>query len=117
MDKVGRCRLTLSNPVLKAPTASAIETTYDELLPNVTFTFNLRCYDKGFPMHADGQPWEQAPCVLDVRLRNRATMLTVAAPAEPEPVGWWADGWEAFYDDDDDDDDAELCCTPHTCMP
>jgi len=44
--EAGRCRLTLSNPVLKAPTASAIETIYDELLSNVAFMFNLRRYNE-----------------------------------------------------------------------
>jgi len=41
---VGRRRLTVSNPVMKAPTASAIETIYDDLLSNVAFKLNLRCY-------------------------------------------------------------------------
>jgi hypothetical protein len=42
--EAGRCRLTLSNLVLKAPTASAIGTIYNELVSNVAFNFNLRCY-------------------------------------------------------------------------
>jgi hypothetical protein len=41
--------LTLSNPVLKAPAALAIETIYDdELLSNVAFKINLRCYKLAF---------------------------------------------------------------------
>ena len=31
--------------------------------------------DKSFPVHVDGQPWEQEPCTLDVSLRNTATLL------------------------------------------
>jgi len=38
--QVWRCRLTLSNPVLKAPMASALEC--DELLSTFVFEFNLR---------------------------------------------------------------------------
>jgi hypothetical protein len=45
-DKVGRCRLTVSNPVLKARLVSPLELECDEPLSNVAFTFNLRRYDK-----------------------------------------------------------------------
>ena len=31
--------------------------------------------DKSFPVHVDGQPWEQELCTLDVSLRNTATLL------------------------------------------
>jgi hypothetical protein len=40
----GRRTLTLSNPVFKPPSASAIEAIYNELLSDVAFKFNLRCY-------------------------------------------------------------------------
>ena len=43
---VGRCRLALSKPVLKAPLVSAlrIKRKYDELLSSFAFKFNLRHY-------------------------------------------------------------------------
>ena len=52
--EVGMCRLTPSNPVLKAPTASVIETIYDELLSDVAFRFNLRCYNEVERLTNDG---------------------------------------------------------------
>ena len=53
--EVGRCRLTLSRPVLRAPTASVILTVCDELLSNVAFKFNLRRYTEELklPLLAD----------------------------------------------------------------
>jgi len=51
--KARRCRLTLSNPVLKPPTAPEIETVHDEKLSNVAFKFNLRCYIK-----VEGKTWK-----------------------------------------------------------
>ena len=39
---VGRCRLTLSKPVLKAPLVSVLEATKDEQVSNFAFNFNLR---------------------------------------------------------------------------
>jgi hypothetical protein len=46
--------LTLSNPVLKAPKASAIETIHDEALSNFAFKFNLRRYrERGKYCHND----------------------------------------------------------------
>jgi len=50
---VGRCSLAPSNPVLKAPTASAIDTVYDELHSNVSFRFNLRRHITALPF----LPW------------------------------------------------------------
>ena len=44
--EVGRRMLTLSNSMLKAPTAFAIETIHDELLSNVAYNFSLRCYSE-----------------------------------------------------------------------
>jgi len=41
---VGRCRLIVSKPVLKARLISALETKYDEPLSKVAFNFDLRCY-------------------------------------------------------------------------
>ena len=49
--------------------------------------------DKEFPVQADGQPWEQSPGQLDVRLRHRATML--AAANNNNALEW---GWEAWED-------------------
>jgi Na+/H+-translocating membrane pyrophosphatase len=42
---VGRCRLTVSKPVLKAPPGfSALKLKYDNLLSSFSFKFNLRLY-------------------------------------------------------------------------
>jgi alpha 1,3-glucosidase len=42
---VRRCRLTVSNPVLKAPTVSALmKLKYDKPLPNFAYNFKLRRY-------------------------------------------------------------------------
>ena len=43
---VGRCRLAVLKPVLKAPMVSAHEATiqYDGTFPNFAFNFNLRRY-------------------------------------------------------------------------
>ena len=41
---VGRCRLTLSNPVLKAPVAIRLKLEYDDPLSNYALKFNLRRY-------------------------------------------------------------------------
>ena len=41
---VGRCRLTLSNPRLKAAGTNRLELTYDGPLSNFAFSFNLRRY-------------------------------------------------------------------------
>ena len=40
--KVGRCRLTLSNPRFNAPGAKRLILKYDELVSNFAFNFNLR---------------------------------------------------------------------------
>ena len=40
----GRCRLTLSNPVLKAPMVQRLKLKYDEPPSNFAFKFNLRRY-------------------------------------------------------------------------
>lgn len=37
--------------------------------------------DKGFPMHVDGEPWEQPACTIDIKLRNKALMLRRTADA------------------------------------
>ena len=46
--KVGRCRMTVSKPVLKAPMVSALEAIQrnSEALSNFAFKFNLRRYIK-----------------------------------------------------------------------
>ena len=53
--EVGRCRLTLSRPVLRAHTASVTLTVCDEVLSNVAFKFNLRRYTEELklPLLAD----------------------------------------------------------------
>jgi len=45
--KVRRCRFTVSNPVLKAPTVSALETGISLSACNVCFQLNLRRHIKG----------------------------------------------------------------------
>ena len=48
--EVGRCRLTASKPVLKAPLVSAPQTKHDKLLSNfacLAFNCNLRHYTEG----------------------------------------------------------------------
>jgi hypothetical protein len=42
---VGCCRLTLSNPVLKAPGMKRLKLWEDELLSNFAFNLNLRRYN------------------------------------------------------------------------
>jgi hypothetical protein len=44
-DVVGRSRLSVSEPVLKAPMVSALEAEYDETLSNFAFKFNLGRYN------------------------------------------------------------------------
>jgi len=41
---VGRCRLTVSRPVMKAPMFSALETRTSKVLSTFAFNFKLRCY-------------------------------------------------------------------------
>ena len=31
--------------------------------------------DRKIPMHVDGEPWEQSACTMDIKLKNKATML------------------------------------------
>ena len=45
--KVGRCKLTVSKPVLKAPVVQRLKLEYAEPLSNFAFNFNLRRYSKG----------------------------------------------------------------------
>jgi len=45
--KVGRCRLTVSKPVLKAPWYHLLKLEYDEPLSNFALKFNLRRFSKG----------------------------------------------------------------------
>ena len=54
----GRCRLLLSNPVLKAHVVSALEATYNmmELLSNFGFRFKLRRYTMAA---ADGEEYDE----------------------------------------------------------
>jgi len=37
--------------------------------------------DRKIPMHVDGEPWEQPACTIDIRLKNKATMLRRTADA------------------------------------
>ena len=53
---VGRCRLTVSKPVLKAPMVSALKLQYDETLSN--FAFNLRRYNE------EGEAAARGGCLL-----------------------------------------------------
>ena len=46
-SEVGRCRLTVSNPVLKVPTVSALETGISRTAFIVCFQFNLRHHSEG----------------------------------------------------------------------
>jgi hypothetical protein len=45
--KVGRCRMTVSKSVMKAPMVSALDAKYDELLSDFAFKLNLRHCSKG----------------------------------------------------------------------
>ena len=85
--------------------------------------------DETFPVHVDGQPWEQSACVMEVGLKNRVALLASGdAEARMRASGggasgtksvaegleeWWTEkkkegeltfGWEHwedldFYDD------------------
>jgi len=44
-DLVGRCRFTVSKPVLKALWFQRLKLQYDETLSNLAFNFNLRRYN------------------------------------------------------------------------
>ena len=49
VSQIGRCRLTVSKPVLKAPMVSAslrFKQQYDEMLSNFAINFNLRRYSQ-----------------------------------------------------------------------
>ena len=48
---VGRCRLTLSNPVLNPPGAQRLKLTCDDLLSNFAFNFNLCRYTVALSDH------------------------------------------------------------------
>jgi len=53
--------------------------------------------DKSFPVHVDGQPWEQEPCTLDVSLRNTATLLQTDGGGSDDGVDealWGLETWE-----------------------
>ena len=50
---VGRCRLTLAKPMLKAPLVSVRKLHYDEPLSNSAFNFNLRRHTAGLEEEAD----------------------------------------------------------------
>ena len=53
--------------------------------------------DKSFPVHVDGQPWEQEPCTLDVSLRNTATLLQTDGGGSDDAVDealWGLETWE-----------------------
>jgi hypothetical protein len=51
---VGRCRLTVSTPELKAPRYHRLKLEYDEPLPNFAFNFDLRRYTGGAPPSPTG---------------------------------------------------------------
>ena len=50
--------------------------------------------EKGFPMHVDGEPWEQPACTIDIKLRNKALMLRRTADASGMTVKKMADTLE-----------------------
>ena len=53
--------------------------------------------DKSFPVHVDGQPWEQEPCTLDVSLRNTATLLQTDGGGRNDggdEASWGLETWE-----------------------
>ena len=56
--KVGRCRLTVSKPMLKAPGLQRLNLKCDELPSNLAFNFNLRRYSKGW----ENQPTRCTEC-------------------------------------------------------
>jgi len=56
LNKVGRCRLTVSKPVLEAPRFQRLKAQYDETLSNLAFEFNLRRYNKEKAKKCDTQP-------------------------------------------------------------
>jgi diacylglycerol kinase (ATP) len=50
--------------------------------------------EKGFPMHVDGEPWEQPACTIDIKLRNKALMLRRTADARGMSIVKMADTLE-----------------------
>ena len=50
--------------------------------------------ERGYPMHVDGEPWEQAACTIDIGLRNKALMLRRTADARGMSVVKMADTLE-----------------------
>ena len=61
--EVGRRRMALSNPRLKAPGTERLELNYDEPPSNLAFKFKLRRYNEV------GDPWRKRP---DPRRRSEA---------------------------------------------
>ena len=47
--------------------------------------------ERGFPMHVDGEPWEQPACTIDIKLRNKALMLRRTADARGMSIVKMAD--------------------------
>ena len=47
--------------------------------------------EKAYPMHVDGEPWEQPACSIDIRLRNKALMLRRTADARGHGIVKMAD--------------------------
>ena len=50
--------------------------------------------ERGFPMHVDGEPWEQPACTIDIKLRNKALMLRRTADARGMSIVKMADTLE-----------------------
>jgi hypothetical protein len=65
---VGRCRLTVSNPVLKAPMVSVLQLPCDEALSNFAFTFNLRRYTMGSNLAGAAVPVDRLQDCVNVIL-------------------------------------------------
>ena len=70
---VGRCRLPVSKPMLKAPTVSALETIISETAFNVCLQFQLALLRLGWSRRADGaegavcEGWRAARSGVDIR--------------------------------------------------
>jgi hypothetical protein len=70
--QVGRCRLTLSKPKLKAPGTERLKLEYDEPLSSFAFTFNLRRYTQA--------AWSVPDPHLRARLVAGQCRLTLSNP-------------------------------------
>jgi hypothetical protein len=83
--KVGRCRLTPIKPKLKAPGTKRLKLTFDKLLSNFAFKFNLRrcskCCDKPTKKVTTGAIYSTP----DAQGYMWQGLTLVRFPAQPEP--------------------------------